>query len=67
MVIWVMDYCNGSVRKFVLTDERKQELEERFFGCTEDFLYAHEKDMGIRMKDCSWMATTDEQLEVTLF
>ena len=67
MTIWIMDYCTGSVTKFVLTNEREQEIKEKYQGNVVEFLYAHEKEMGINMKYSSFMATNDSGHDVILF
>ena len=60
MIIWVLDCATITCTKIRLSDERAKEMEEVFDDCVEEFLYMHEKELGINMNYCSWMVTCED-------
>lgn len=67
MIIWILDCATCYCTKVHLSDERQKELENKFGDSVEDFLYAHEKELGINLNYSSWMITDEEQFEVMEF
>jgi len=59
MVIWILDCSTGYCTKVRLSEERQNELEQKFDDNVEDFLYEHEGELGINMPYSSWMASDD--------
>lgn len=60
MIIWILDCATCYCTKVRLSAARVKELENKFGGCVEDFLYNYESELGINMPDCSWMSSDED-------
>ena len=65
MVIWVFDYCNANVIKMDVLPKTREEIFNDYGENVEDYLYDHEHELGIRMKDCSYMVVSEEREHYT--
>lgn len=61
MIIWVMDYCSGDVLRINPLPQTREQIFNEYDDCVEDWLGDHEEELGIRMKDCSYMVTNDDK------
>ena len=60
MIIWVMDYCSGDVLRINPLPQTREEIGNKYDDCVGDWLEDHEEELGIRMKDCTYMVTNDD-------
>lgn len=63
MVIWILDCATTYCTKVTLSKESENELEEVYSDSVEEFLYAHQSELGINMNYSSWMTTNEENFD----
>jgi hypothetical protein len=56
-----MDYCSGDVLRINPLPHTREEIFNEYHENVEDWLYAHEKELSIRMKDYSYMVVNDSR------
>ena len=61
MIIWVFDYCSGDVLRINPLPQTREQIFNEYHEQVEDWLSEHEDELGIRMKDCSYMVVNDSR------
>ena len=61
MIIWVLDYVSGDCLRINPLPHTREEIFNEYHENVEDWLYDHEDELGIRMKDCSFMVVSDNR------
>lgn len=61
MVIWILDYVSGDCLRIEPLSSTREVISNDYNDNVEDWLNDHEKDLGIRMSDCSFMVVDDDR------
>ena len=60
MVIWILDYQTGECVKVRPSVEKRNKYDFSDFD-VKNWLDEHEKELGIRLSDCHWMVSDNDE------
>lgn len=59
MIIWILDYVGCQCLRINPLPDSRREIREKYNGNVEEWLLDHEDELGIRLNDCYFMTTMD--------